>query len=85
MLNPAASARRAIPSLDRLLNLDAVAGLVARYGRPLVTDAAREELASFRASLARSGAAFDEGDFLSACAARLEREARPSRCLPRRG
>ncbi|HEU0307285.1 MAG TPA: L-seryl-tRNA(Sec) selenium transferase [Lysobacter sp.] len=78
MLNPAAAARRAIPSLDRLLQLDAVAGLVARYDRPLVTDAAREELALLRASLARSSAAFDEAAFVRACAGRLERETRPS-------
>ncbi|MBI3043185.1 MAG: L-seryl-tRNA(Sec) selenium transferase [Betaproteobacteria bacterium] len=78
MLNPAASARRAIPSLDRLLKLDAAADLVARYGRPLVTDAARAELAGLRAALARSDAAFDEGGFMRACAARLAREAQPS-------
>ena len=41
MLNPAAAARRAIPSLDRLLQLGAVAELIARHGRPLVTEAAR--------------------------------------------
>jgi L-seryl-tRNA(Ser) seleniumtransferase len=76
MLNPAASARRAIPSLDRLLALDAVAALVARYGRPLVTEAARAELARLRAALARSRSesAFDEACFVRACEARLARE-----------
>ena len=48
MLNPAAAARRAIPSLDRLLQLGAVEDLAERYGRPLVTEAARAELAALR-------------------------------------
>jgi L-seryl-tRNA(Ser) seleniumtransferase len=79
MLNSAAgSARRAIPSLDRLLQLDAVADLVTRYGRPQVAETARAELAALRPLLARSGATFDEPDFVRACAERLEREARPS-------
>ena len=78
MLNSASSARRAIPSLDRLLQLDAVAVLVGRYGRPLVAETARAELAALRAALARSGAAFDERGFVRACAERLEREAQPS-------
>ena len=72
------SALRAIPSLDRLLKLDAVAALVSRYGRPLVTETARAELAALRAALSRAGAEFDEPGFVRACAARLEREARPS-------
>jgi L-seryl-tRNA(Ser) seleniumtransferase len=79
MVNPAAgSARRAIPSLDRLLQLDAVASLVASYGRPLVADTARAELAALRAALSRRDAGFDEAGFVRACAARLERETRPS-------
>jgi len=78
MLNSAVSARRAIPSLDRLLQLAAVAALVSRYGRPLVAETARAELAALRAALARSGAAFDEPGFVRACAERLEREAQPS-------
>jgi L-seryl-tRNA(Ser) seleniumtransferase len=78
MLNHAASARRAIPSLDRLLQLEAVAGLVARYGRPLVAETARAELNALRAALSQSQAAFDEAAFVRACAARLTRETRPS-------
>jgi len=78
MLNPATSARRAIPSLDRLLQLDAVAGLVARYGRPLVTETARAELSALRAAFARSDIAFDESGFVRACVARLARETQPS-------
>ena len=79
MLNPAGAARRAIPSLDRLLQLRAVAEFIERYGRPLVTEAARAELAQLRAHLARnSGSGFDEQAFVQACAERLARAIRPS-------
>ena len=82
MLNPAAAARRAIPSLDRLLQLGAVAELAARYGRPLVTEAARAELAALRAALGRRSAAphagFEEARFVRACAARLASETQSS-------
>ena len=76
------SARRAIPSLDRLLRLEAVGGLVARYGRPFVTEAARAELAALRAALSRrapdDGARFSDEAFVQACAARLDEQTRPS-------
>jgi L-seryl-tRNA(Ser) seleniumtransferase len=79
MLNPAAAARRAIPSLDRLLQLGAVAQFIEHYGRPLVAEAARAELAQLRAGLARHAeSGFDEAAFVQACAARLARETRPS-------
>jgi L-seryl-tRNA(Ser) seleniumtransferase len=78
MLNPAAAARRAIPSLDRLLQLGAVADLIARYGRPLVAEVARARLAELRSALARSPAEFDEAGFVRDCAAHLARETQPS-------
>jgi L-seryl-tRNA(Ser) seleniumtransferase len=82
MLNPPAAARRAIPSLDRLLRLDAVASLIGRYGRPLVTEAARAELAELRAGLTRSTSRpdgpFDESRFVAACSARLTRATQTS-------
>jgi L-seryl-tRNA(Ser) seleniumtransferase len=78
MLNSAGSARRAIPSLDRLLQLAAVTDLVARYGRPLVAETARAELDVLRAALAGAPAAFDEAAFVRACSARLSRETTPS-------
>jgi L-seryl-tRNA(Ser) seleniumtransferase len=82
MLSAAPAARRAIPSLDRLLQLGAVADLTARYGRPLVTEAARAELAALRVALNRRTrglqAGFDEARFVQGCALRLERETRPS-------
>ena len=82
MLNRGPSARRAIPSLDRLLRLDAIGSLVSRYGRPLVTEAARAEITALRAALSRSnahdGSHFDQALFVQACAARLAQETRPS-------
>jgi len=82
MLNPAAAARRAIPSLDRLLQLEAVADLIARFGRPLVTDAARAELAELRARFSRKASPpdgpFDEARFVRGCSDRLARETQAS-------
>ncbi len=82
MLNRGPSARRAIPSHDRLLRLDAIGSLVSRYGRPLVTEAARAEITALRAALSRSnahdGSHFDQALFVQACAARLAQETRPS-------
>ena len=78
MLNSAGSARRAIPSLDRLLQLAAVTDLVARYGRPLVAGAARAELDALRTALTHAPAVFDEAAFVRACSERLSLETRPS-------
>jgi L-seryl-tRNA(Ser) seleniumtransferase len=86
MLNPAAAARRAIPALDRLLRTPAVEELVARYGRPSVTETARALLAELRGALAPRAASpapsrssyFDEGRFVAECAARLDRETQSS-------
>src|SRR5215467_12473225 len=81
MLNGAASARRAIPALDRLLKLPAIDALVARYGRASVTDTARALLAEIRGTLGSQGPAqapvFDEERFAGDCAARLARDAEP--------
>jgi L-seryl-tRNA(Ser) seleniumtransferase len=81
-MNPSGAARRAIPSLDRLLQLAPVADLIERYGRPLVTEAARAELTELRTGLARNNAQpdspFDESGFVRACSARLARETRAS-------
>ncbi|MGZ5138620.1 MAG: hypothetical protein ACXWCX_12525, partial [Burkholderiales bacterium] len=41
MLNPPPAARRALPSVDRLLNQNDVADLVTRYGRSLVVETIR--------------------------------------------
>ena len=72
MLNPTATARRAIPSVDRLLKLAAVGTLVAEYGHPLVVEVLRAALDEQRALLDRHAAAdLDENSLLAACAARL--------------
>lgn len=80
MLNPAAAARRALPSIDRLLNDSRVAALVARFGRPHVIHTLRALLDQERDALAGAAhsASFDENVFLEACAARLARDTQPS-------
>ncbi len=81
MLNPATAARRALPAVDRLLQLAAVGDLVKQYGRPLVTETVRALLDAQRAALATStapAAAFEESAFIAACAARLVAETRAS-------
>ena len=80
MLKPAEAARRALPSVDRLLNTEAVADLVARYGRPLVVDILRGELDARRAALATDPDApgFDEAEFVARCDAALAAALRPS-------
>ena len=82
MLNSAAAARRALPSIDRLLRLEAVAALIVQYGKPLVTETLRMLLDERRAALADAGTAadvsFEETEFIAACAARLAGELRPS-------
>jgi len=82
VLKPATSARRALPSVDRLLNSNTVSALVARYGRPLVTEAVRELLDAHRQKLAGAPPAnipvFDEQRFTDACSALLHARAQPS-------
>jgi len=82
MLNPSSAARRALPSVDRLLKLDAVAALIARYGRPLVTESLRAGLDERRAALSdiTDGAvpSITDAEFIEACAARLAEQSRPS-------
>ena len=75
MLNPAAAARRALPSVDRLLNDSRVAALVSRYGRPLVVETVRTSLDRARAEFAQSESTppFDEPAFIEACARELAR------------
>ena len=79
MVNPAAAARRALPSLDRLLGSSAAAKLIAGYGRSRVTETLRAALDAERARLAQPDAdAFDEHRFLQSCAAALKTSAAPS-------
>jgi len=73
MLNPATTARRALPSVDRLLKLDAAARLIAAYGRPLVVDTVRAVLDEQRALIARSRAAsgLDDAALIADCEQKL--------------
>jgi L-seryl-tRNA(Ser) seleniumtransferase len=72
------SARRSIPSLDRLLGLAALTDLATRFGRERVTEAARAELDASREALAGADGAFREDVFVEACTQRLSREGRAS-------
>ena len=76
MLNPATAARRALPSVDRLLNDSRIADLISRYGRPLVIDTVRALLERARVELGAVDVAqsFDEAHFAERCAQALVRE-----------
>jgi L-seryl-tRNA(Ser) seleniumtransferase len=82
MLTPVAAARRALPSVDRLLQGEAVVALIAQFGRPLVTEAIRDLLESYRGKLngtpPAASAPFDEHVFVGACAALLQARIQPS-------
>ena len=47
--------RRQLPSVDRLVAHETLSGAVAEYGRAVVVEAARETLATSRASTAGGG------------------------------
>ncbi len=79
MLNPAATARRAIPAVDRLLKLEVVEALVAEYGRPQVVEAIREVLDEQRTLVAGNGTAVaDTSSIAAVCAQRLRDAAQAS-------
>ncbi len=80
MVNPHPVARRALPSVDRLLSSSAVAPLIARFGRALTTDAIRALLQAQREQLVHNAHAFefDEPRFIAACNSELARQTQPS-------
>ena len=80
MLTPAPAARRALPSVDRLLTGSTVAPLIARFGRALTTDTIRDLLQMQREKLAQNAAAFefDENLFIANCDAELTQRTQPS-------
>ena len=81
MLSAAAGARRALPSVDRLLNDERIGELLARYGRPLVVETLRTLLELERSSLSQppsTSTTFDDDAFFAACAARLAADTRSS-------
>jgi L-seryl-tRNA(Ser) seleniumtransferase len=80
VLNTAAAARRALPSVDRLLGDSRVLPLIQRYGRTLVVEIIRAVLDGERAARTQdsSGHTFDDSAFVAQCEVRLERETRLS-------
>ena len=80
MLTPPQAARRALPSVDRLLNHEAFAALISRYGRTLVLDTVRRLLDARRSAIAATAtaASFDESAFAASCGEALALEVRPS-------
>ncbi len=80
MVNPDPAARRALPSVNRLLSSSAVGALVSRYGRALTTDTIRELLQAQREKLAHNAGAFefDEPRFIALCNSELAHQTQPS-------
>ena len=80
MLNSAAAARRALPSIDRLLKLDAVAALIQTHGRPLVVETLRAVIDEQRSLLAKDAALPppDDDALAAQCAKQLRALAQPS-------
>ena len=78
MLNANDAARRALPSVDRLLQQPRVAALITQYGRPLVVEAIRSVIDAQRAAMAQNAAAADEATLIERCAEHLAAATRPS-------
>ena len=80
MVNPVPAARRALPSVDRLLTSSAVVPLIARFGRALTTETIRELLQAQRERLALNSTvfSFDEGRFIADCETSLAKQTQPS-------
>jgi len=53
MVNPPVGARRALPSVDRLLQQTRVVELITQYGRPLVVESIRAVIDAQRAAMAQ--------------------------------
>ncbi len=79
MLKSPHAARRALPSVDRLLSLPEIGSLLTVYGRSRVTRFLRETLDTERLRLADDGAApFEESALVASCAAALAQSTAPS-------
>ena len=74
------AARRALPSVDRLLSSAPVATLIAQYGRMLTVDVIRDLLQVQRDKLAQGNDAFefDEAAFIAACRHEVIKRNQPS-------
>ncbi len=78
MVNPPDAARRALPSVDRLLQQPRVAELIEQHGRPLVVEAIRAVIDAQRAAMAQSADVADEATLIERCAEHLAAAMRPS-------
>lgn len=78
MLNSADAARRALPSVDRLLQQPRVAALIEQYGRPLVVETIRAVIDAQRAAMTQDTPAADEETLIERCSERLTAAMRPS-------
>ena len=80
MVNPDTAARRALPSVDRLLTGSALIPLIAHFGRALTTETIRDLLQAQREQLAQNAAVFefDENRFIANCDVELTRRTQPS-------
>ncbi len=78
MVNPPDAARRALPSVDRLLQQPRVAELIEQHGRPLVVEAIRAVIDAQRAAMTQSADVADEATLIERCAEHLAAAMRPS-------
>ncbi|NBR29512.1 MAG: L-seryl-tRNA(Sec) selenium transferase, partial [Betaproteobacteria bacterium] len=60
MVNPPDAARRALPSVDRLLQQPRVLELITQHGRPLVVETIRSVIDAQRAAMAQNAEPADE-------------------------
>ncbi len=78
MVNPPDAARRALPSVDRLLQQPRVLELITQHGRPLVVETIRSVIDAQRAAMAQNAEPADEATLVERCAEHLAAAMRPS-------
>jgi L-seryl-tRNA(Ser) seleniumtransferase len=78
MVNPPAAARRALPSVDHLLQQPRVAALIEAHGRPLVVETVRAVIDAQRAAMAQHAEPAGEDRLIERCAEHLAATLRPS-------
>ena len=78
MVSPPAGARRALPSVDRLLQQTRAVELITQYGRPLVVETIRSVIDAQRAAMAQNAEPADEATLIERGAEHLAAAMRPS-------